>query len=218
MKLSAVTRDKLKNVASINPSIVFRGDKSKLRTIAIEKNILADIDIEETFPMTCAIYDLNSFLGVFSLFNDPDLEFGEKSITFSEGANKCQYYYTDPTIVMTPPDKEINIPSVDVSFELTATAIETLLKASSVLAVDDIVIKGDNGKVVMETSDVKTPGSNSFTTELGDYSGDTFAASVKAQYVKVISGTYNIDVSKAGLSKWVNEDKGAVYHIAMSIA
>jgi hypothetical protein len=218
MKISAVTRDKLKNVASINPSILFKEGESKLKSIALEKNILASIDVDETFPITCGIYDLNSFLGVFSLFNDPDLEFGEKSVVFTEGTNSCEYFYVDPTIVMTPPDKEINIPSIDVSFELDATAIETLLKASSVLAVDDIIIKGKDGKVVMQTSDVKTPGSNTFTTDLGDYTGEEFVASVKAQYVKVISGNYAIDVSKAGISKWVNEDKGAVYHIAMSIA
>ena len=65
MKLSDSTLTVLKNFAGINNSILVK-QGSKLRTISVAKNILAEADISEDFPKDVAIYDLNQFLNGLS--------------------------------------------------------------------------------------------------------------------------------------------------------
>ena len=61
MKLSDKTVNLLKNFSNINQSILFK-EGSKLRTISVMKNILAEAEVNESFPKDFGIYDLNQFL------------------------------------------------------------------------------------------------------------------------------------------------------------
>ena len=51
MKLSPETITILKNFASINQSILVKGG-NQLRTISVMKNILAEAEVEEEFPLS----------------------------------------------------------------------------------------------------------------------------------------------------------------------
>ena len=115
MKLSDNTLALLKNFAGINNSIlVKRGNQ--LRTISVAKNILAEADINEEFPRDFAIYDLNQFLNGIGLHQDPDLDFTEESyLSIKEGKRRVKYFYADPNVIISPPDKEIQLPSSDVA-------------------------------------------------------------------------------------------------------
>ena len=81
MKLSENTLEVLKNFASINQSILFTEGK-ELNTVSVQKNVLGTAKVDETFKSSngedFAIYDLNEFLSTVSLFDDPDVEFGEQ--------------------------------------------------------------------------------------------------------------------------------------------
>ena len=85
MKLSKDTVAIFKNFAGINSNLLLKAG-NKLATISAQKNVMADVTVAETFP-DFGIYDLNEFLGAMSLFEDPDLEFGDKSVTISEAGN-----------------------------------------------------------------------------------------------------------------------------------
>ena len=61
MKLSDNTLTILKNFAGINNSILVK-QGTKLRTISVAKNILAEAEIDEEFPRDVALYDLNQLL------------------------------------------------------------------------------------------------------------------------------------------------------------
>ena len=87
MKLSARTLQILKNFASINKSIVFRKGNI-LSTISPNKEILARAQINETFDIECAIYELPRFLGTLSLFNDPDIQFDTNHLKIIDGKQK----------------------------------------------------------------------------------------------------------------------------------
>lgn len=217
MKLSKNTIETLQNFSSINPSILVKPG-NKLRTIAIEKNVFANVEIEETFDQEFAIYDLNTFLGAVSLFENPDLDFEKKHVTIAQGGNSCKYFFADPNVIVTPPKDDINLPAVDIQFKLPHESIDKLLKAASILGVEDIVIKSAGNKVVMEAADAKNTSSNSFTIELGDYQGDDFSASVKTYHINILPAEYDIEVSKSGISKWYSEDRKLNYYIAMTVA
>ena len=114
MKLSENTLTILKNFAGINQSILVKKG-NKLRTISIAKNILSEAEILEEFPRDFAIYDLNQFLNGLSLHQDPDLDFsGETHITIRDGKRRVKYFYSDPNVIVSPPEKQINLPSKDV--------------------------------------------------------------------------------------------------------
>ena len=55
MKLSDKTLSFLKNFSTINQSILFK-QGTRLRTISVMKNILAEASIEEELPKDCLLY------------------------------------------------------------------------------------------------------------------------------------------------------------------
>jgi len=74
MKLSDSTLSLLKNFSTINQSILFK-QGTRLRTISVMKNILAEATIAEEFPKDFGIYDLNQYLNGLALHNNPELNF-----------------------------------------------------------------------------------------------------------------------------------------------
>ena len=147
MKLSDNTLTLLKNFAGINQSILVK-QGNKLRTISIAKNILAEAEITEEFPREFAVYDLNQFLNGLSLHQDPDLDFTENSyITIREGKRRVKYFYADPNVIISPPEKEIKLPSEDVCFQLETGALEKLVKAAAVYQLEDLSVIGEAGVI-----------------------------------------------------------------------
>ncbi len=117
MKLSDKTLTVLKNFAGINNSILVK-QGTQLRTMSVAKNILAEADIDEEFSREFGVYDLNQFLNGLSLHQDPDLDFAEDSyLTIHEGKRRVKYFYADPNVIVSPPEKEITLPSEDVHFQ-----------------------------------------------------------------------------------------------------
>ena len=139
MKLSKSTIDILKNFKEINQSIFFKKG-SNLRTISVMKNILAEATIAEEFPKDFGIYDLNVFLNILStLHSDPDLDFDkDEYLIIREGKKRNKFFFADPNVIVSPPDKSIELPSEDVSFELTTQQLNDMLKASSIYQVPDL--------------------------------------------------------------------------------
>ena len=154
MKLSENTITILKNFSGINQSILVKKG-NKLRTISIAKNILSEAEISENFPRDFAIYDLNQFLNGLSLHQDPDLDFSEDSyITIRDGKRRVKYFYSDPNVIVSPPEKQINLPSKDVSFQLENGITERLVKAASVYQLPDISAIGEAGVIRLVVRDL----------------------------------------------------------------
>ena len=156
MKLSDKTLSLLKNFSSINESLLFK-QGSKLRTMSVMKNILAEATITEEFPRDFGIYDLNQFLNGLSLHRDADLDFQNESYVFiREGKNHSKYFFADPSVIIAPPDQTLTLPSVDVAFDLTTTQLEKVLKAAGVYQLPDLSVIGENGVVKLVVRDKKT--------------------------------------------------------------
>ena len=124
MKLSDSTLTLLKNFSNINQSILFKQGKS-LRTISVMKNILAEATINEELPKDFGIYDLNQFLNGLSLHNNPDLDFeNDNFVVIKEGRSRSKYFFADPNVIVKPPEKSIELPTEDVSFELKTEQLD----------------------------------------------------------------------------------------------
>ena len=129
MKLSSNTTNILKNFSQINQSILIK-EGNKLKTISVMKNILAEVsEVEEEFEKDFAIYDLNQFLSGLSLYDAPDLEFGDSYLTIRDGRRRAKkYFFADPDVIVSPPEKEITLPSKDVCFTVATQQLDKLLK------------------------------------------------------------------------------------------
>jgi len=214
MKLSDNTLNVLKNFAGINNSILVK-EGNKLRTISVAKNILAEADIPEEFPRDVAIYDLNQFLNGLSLHTDPDLDFTPDSyITIKEGKRRVKYFYADPQVIVAPPEKEINLPTEDVCFQLESTALDKLLKAAAVYQLPDLSAVGEAGVVKLVVRDKRNDTSNEYAVVVGETDKD-FVFNFKVENIKIIPGAYDVVVSSKLLSKFSNTRYDLKYYIAL---
>ncbi len=214
MKLSDNTLTVLKNFASINNSILMKKG-THLRTISVAKNILAEADISEEFPRDVAVYDLNQFLNGLSLHQDPDLDFKEESyLTIREGRRKVKYFYADPAVIISPPDKEITLPTEDVHFQLESTSLEKLLKAAAIYQLPDLSLIGQNNEIRLVVRDKKNDTSNEYSIIVGETDKE-FVFNFKVENIKIIPGAYDVVVSSKLLSKFTNSNYNLTYYIAL---
>ena len=214
MKLSDQTLNILKNFAGINNSILVK-QGTQLRTISVAKNILAEAAIDEDFPRDFAVYDLNQFLNGLSLHQDPDLDFSPDSyISIKEGKRRVKYFYADPNVIVSPPEKEITLPSEDVHFQLDSSALEKLLKAAAVYQLPDLSAVGEAGVVKLVVRDKKNDTSNEFAVVVGETDKE-FSFNFKVENIKIIPGAYDVVVSQKLLSKFTNTNCDLKYYIAL---
>ena len=162
----------LKNFAGINNSILVKKG-SKLRTMSVAKNILAEADINEDFPREFGIYDLNQFLNGLSLHQDPNLDFSEDTyLTIREGKRRVKYFFADPQVIVSPPEKEINLPTQDVCFQIESITLDKLLKAAAVYQLPDLSAVGKDGVIKLVVRDKKNDTSNEFAIVVGETDKD----------------------------------------------
>jgi len=214
MKLSDKTISVLKNFSSINQSILFK-EGSKLRTISVMKNILAEATITEDLPKDFGIYDLNQFLNNLGLYQSPELDFANDGyVVVREGRSRSKYFFADPNVIITPPDKAINLPSEDVCFELNTQVLDKLLKAASVLQLPDISAVGENGVVKLVVRDKKNDTSNAHEEVVGETDSE-FVFNFKVENIKILPGTYEVVVSQKLLSRFTSKNHELCYYIAL---
>ena len=214
MKLSETTLNLLENYSTINQSILNK-EGSKLRTMSVMKNILAEAIITEEIPKDFGVYDLNQFLQGHSLHQSPDLDFtNDEYVVIREGKSRSKYFFADPSVIVSPPDKEISLPSEDVSFEITSKQLEKLKKAASVYQLPDISAIGGDGVVKLVARDKKNDTSNDFSIIVGE-TDSRFEFNFKEENLKIIPGTYDVVVSSKLLSRFTNKNYEVVYYIAL---
>jgi len=214
MKLSDNTISLLKNFSTINQSILFK-QGNKLRTISVMKNILAEATITEELPQDFGIYDLGQFLNGMGLHQSPELDFtNDNHVVIKEGKMRSKYFFADPNVIITPPEKPIELPSEDVTFELSTDQLDKLLKAASIYQLPDLSVVGENGAVKLLVRDKKNDTSNSFSIAVGDTESE-FSFNFKVENIKILPGTYEIVVSQKLLSRFSAKNHDLTYWIAL---
>jgi len=206
MKISKHCASMLKNFSDINMSIEVKAGNT-LRTVSVQKNILAETVVEETFPQDFAIYELNRFLGAASLFEDPTFEFGEKSVRIGDSSRSIDYVYCDPTMIVTPPEKNITVPDAEVRFKLSQDNLSQVLKAGNVLGTPEISVESDGAQMYMKALDVNNDSSDTSQIDLGPNS-QTFRFVFKTENFKMVSNVdYDVEISSKGIARFSYQDK-----------
>ena len=221
VKLSKRTQNVLKNFATINKSIIVESG-SKVRTLSINKNIYASAKITEDFPRQIPIYDLGVFLSGLSLFENPVFDFThtQKLVTRDEATNATTTFFYDDASIITPtlPTKEIEMSSVDVSFDLRAETLSNILRATAVYKVKDLCVYNKGDKVHLMVCDKKNETSNTYDVPVGKNVYDTeFCFCFKTENIVLLPGDYKVDISAKGISRFTSSGNGVQYFIALEL-
>lgn len=126
------TFEVLKNFSAINAGILIRkGDE--VRTVSVEKNILAVAKVPDTFTQEFAIYNLNEFLSTIRLFDKPDVAYNNDHVLLSDKDSRVKYRYSSPSVVVAAPEKDLTIDDPIIEFDLSIEYLERLTKAAAVM-------------------------------------------------------------------------------------
>jgi hypothetical protein len=214
MKFSENTLSILKNFSGINQSLLFK-QGNVIKTISVMKNILAEATIDEDLPKDFGIYDLNQFLNGMSLHKSAELDFeNDNYVVIREGKSRSKYFFADPSVIVTPPDKSINLPSQDVCFVLDTKELDKLLKAAAVYQLPDLSVVGEAGVVKLVVRDKKNDTSNDFSMIVGE-TDDEFIFNFKVENLKILPGTYEVVISQKLLSHFKNTNIDVSYWVAL---
>lgn len=213
--LSQTTLNILKNFATINNGIIIKKGNT-LRTISNAENILAAANVEESFPQTFAIYDLNQFLAGLSLFDSPSLVFdNDDYVTIKDGRSRVKYYFSDPEITLkTAPDKSVKYPGSDIQFTLSASDIAAIQKATGIYKLPDLNISSDED-IVLSVRDNEVSTSNTYDIIVpGTFEG-SHSLDLKVENIRLLQGDYRVGVSKHYISEWKHLNLDVTYYIAL---
>ena len=211
MKLSKETLGLIKNYASINNNLLFKPGNT-LSTIAVSNTIMSSCTVAETFPNEFGIYDVNEFLAVLSLFEDPDLEFSEKTVSIKQGNSSIKYFAAAPNSIVVP-KKEIVFPDAEINFKLEASVLAMILKTAPIIKSTDVALLGDGSTITVVVGDKKNATSNAYTYTLGTTTS-VFKVNLKIENLKMVPGDYDVSIS----SKKISRFKAAgdlVYYVAI---
>ena len=213
MKLSKHTLNMLKNFSDINMSIEIKKG-NLLRTVSVQKNILAQAELEDEFPQDFAIYELNRFLGAVSLFDNPEFQFNGKSANIGTSKHSVDYVYCDPSMIVTPPENNITFPDPEVKFTLSQDALSQIIKASNVLGTPEISVECESGNISVKALDVNNDSTDTFKVELEEKSEHKFRFVFKTENMKMIPGNYDVEISSKGISHFSLQGQKLQYWIA----
>lgn len=215
MRLSKETFNVLKNFSSINSNILIKPG-NVIKTVSVGKNIFAKATVQEDFDTEVAIWDLNKFLGVISMFSNPDLEFHETHVDISNGRSTVTYFYSEPEILTTP-NKDISMPKPLFSFDLDEQDLNEILKASSILQVTDMRIIAQNGKIEITVKDSGNQSSNSFSITVDEnYDGPDYSGTFKVTEIKFLPGSYHVEITDTIISRFTHKQQDLSYFIAVN--
>jgi hypothetical protein len=211
MKFSNETLSVLKSFTAINKSILMKPG-NVLKTITPEKTLIAIAEIPDEIPSEACVYDLSRFLSILSLYNDPDVEFGDKYFIISEGKRRTKYVYADISMIHTPPEKDINIPSEDVVVSVTESDLSSVLKAAGVLQFSEIAFVGESGKCYLKAIDSANDNADDFGVEIGD-TDDEFKVIIKTDNLKLMPMDYEVTICSKGISEFKGDN--VTYFVAI---
>ena len=221
MNISENTMQILKNYSSINPNFIARKG-NVITTISEAKNILSSCSVEEEFNQDVGIYDLNEFLNVLSLVDQPKLDMEEKWVTISDqtGRSKIKYFFTDPEMLTSPTEKMIqnagNMESFEISFTLDNDTLNKVKRAASALGHTSMKVESkDTDGVVLMVFDTENPTSNTFSIDVPGQGQGEGQYVINISNLKIVPGDYDVKISNKNISNFIHKEKPIQYWIAL---
>jgi hypothetical protein len=205
MNISDNTLSVLKNFSGINQNLAVKSG-NKIRTISPQKTVMAVAQVEDKFDSPFAIYDLNQFLSAISLFEKPNFVFEDSNVVVANGKSSIRYFYADESMVMSAPERDIELPDTLVEFKLTTDVFKSTMQAASVLQAPNWSVVGNGSIIEIVVGDVKNSTSNNYRVTVGATS-EEFEVVFKVDNLKMMQRDYNVAVSSKGHQSLHNRER-----------
>ena len=111
----------------------------------------------------------------------------------------------------------INMPESVVDCVLTQSHFNDILKAASVLQVNDIAIRSNGDTIELVALDKKDSSSNNYSIEIGNlpHGDHDFVFYFKAENLKMLPGDYNVSITEKVVSQFVHTNRKVTYWVAL---
>ena len=106
------------------------------------------------------------------------------------------------------------LPDEFVSFAIAEEQLVKLMKSASILQLPDLSVVGDGGVVKLVVSDRKNDTSNEFAIVVNE-SKKIFQFNFKIENIKLVTGSYEVVISKKNLARFYNPNYKLTYFIAL---
>ena len=212
MNISDNTLSVLKNFSGINQNLAVKSG-NKIRTISPQKTVMAVAQVEDKFDSPFAIYDLNQFLSAISLFEKPNFVFEDSNVVVANGKSSIRYFYADESMVMSAPERDIELPDTLVEFKLSVNDLKSTMQAASVLQAPNWSVVGNGSTIEIVVGDVKNSTSNNYRVTVGTTS-EEFEVVFKVDNLKMMQRDYNVAISSKGISHFTTEKGDLQYFVA----
>jgi hypothetical protein len=218
MEISDNALNVLKNFSTINPSLVVK-EGHQLKTISAARNIVSIATLKEDFPRDFGIYDLNEFITVLRLVDEPELKFQDDYVVIGDakGQTKVKYFYAEQSLIKTV-DKDMIMPPTEVNFTLDNDTLSKIRSAASAMGYDDLVITPEGeGQIKMTVTDIADDTSNAFSVIVqAEYeSGMDFRLIYNINNIKVVPEDFEVGISSKMVSNWTSAESEIEYFIAL---
>jgi hypothetical protein len=209
MQIDKYTISVLKHFSSINPVLLVR--EGNVLTSGVPNIIKASATLDISFPKRFALENVAKLINILEMYKEPNVEFLDNmliisSTTNSVGSHEFKLIYTDETIIedLIVPDKQIQLPSIDISLKISNEMLPQVMKALKVLGLSEIHFYGDGDNVFINVLNSENPSSDTYLLCLGK-SDKKFRAAFKAEYFNLYPDNYEVEICKRGIAKFTSE-------------
>ena len=199
MRLSDTTTKVLKNFASINPSILLNEGQT-IRTISPQKNVMAQAVTDEPITDSMCLYDINQLLNIAESIDDCVINVNASKAILSNPQNtqNSTVFFADPSVIVTPPEKNINVKNEQFTFNLSDKELVKILRMASLCNAEELILQQRNdGTVLCKVTNTANPTSNDFSlvVEATNSTGETeLPATLEVTKLNFIKDTYEVHV------------------------
>ena len=151
------------------------------------------------------------------MFENPILDFSDSYVTITEEnkpSTKMKYFYSDPSVV-TSPSKMINMPSNEVKFTMSNDDLSKLKRAASAIGAPDMVLEKNGVRSSLTVKDKKNDTANNYSLNVSTQSDGEFNFFFKVENLKLLDGTYDVEISAKNISHYKNKSSDIEYWIAL---
>ena len=214
MKLSDNALSTLKNFATINSGVVLHPGKIQ-RTWAADTSILVEVELDDDFPITFGIYDLNQFLGCVTTLDNPELDFQENCVKMKDSSMSIIYRSCLPALIKSPPNKSLIISDPDISFELSQSTITKILRLAAMNDLTTVSVIGFDGRIKLQAHVKNNDLSNEVSTDMGEWTGADFSCMLKVDSIKLIPMDYKVEIKSNAFAQFTCINRKLQYSIVL---
>lgn len=202
MKLSTSTQKVLSNFASINPGMVFEEGNVQF-TISPLSTIVCQATLEESFPTSFAVYDMDTLLKIYSKIEDAELEFFDSYIKIKNAKSDMLFYFSDPQMIVVPGKKPYDHEDVVLRFALedkVFAKIRSLVSIASCFKHLKIWSRDGHITLSLTNKESKERAVNQYTEIVRKLDDDDemkdFEFYVQMDTLKILDGDYEFVIAK----------------------